>query len=320
MIDATKQETCMEFDRYDFSDPYIDEELARSYKRADARGRMDLLSRIAGRQDKNRKSLPYVLALLAVEDEYVEVREWIARHGRYLDYSDSWSGTRKDPKDNLEERLKLDPDPFVRACLRENSTVFCAGLIPRTAIEDFKNSSHLERLGLMRNPCIDPDLVEMVFAYDDQGLGVTYEERKQLVCAFLTNQSAVSRSYNSSYTYRGEYIHADAQHFSKLWRLISKWPIQKGDNVASAVYVALGAPDSTKAEIYKICKPEHFRWQILENCSLDDIQTLEAAAQDSDENRRGIAEEKLAERKSRREARQSCGTHVTSWRSFRGGV
>jgi hypothetical protein len=88
------------------------------------------------------------IALLAVEDPQVEVRQWIARHGNYLDYSRSHP---EHSNNNLEDYLKNDPDPFVRACLHENPTVFNAW--DRAAwLKYFQEATHMERLALMRNP------------------------------------------------------------------------------------------------------------------------------------------------------------------------
>ena len=61
--------------RYTFTDPYILEELTRAYKRADVKRRIDLLSQFS----TEGNTIPYELALQAVEDQSVEIREWIAR-------------------------------------------------------------------------------------------------------------------------------------------------------------------------------------------------------------------------------------------------
>ena len=83
--------------RYAVLDAYTLEELRREYARADAKRRISLLKKL------NRQSgIPSEIAGLAVKDPGVDVREWIARHGKYL-------------FKELEEYLKNDPDPFVRA-------------------------------------------------------------------------------------------------------------------------------------------------------------------------------------------------------------
>ena len=115
----------MPLPRYAIIDAYTLEELRREYTIADAKGRVSLLKKLY-RQSSYR--IPFEIARLAVEDPEVEVREWIARNGKYLDYSERrWEGDKciiEFPERNLEERLKNDPDPFVRACLRENETAF----------------------------------------------------------------------------------------------------------------------------------------------------------------------------------------------------
>ena len=142
----------------------------------------------------------------------------------------------------------------------------------------------------VRNPETDWLNAEL----EHQRLGLTQQETIQLLAPITTNQSADRRTYDTSDKYcDSNNYRGDANHFSRLWRLVSKWPQQD-----PVVYLRLGAPDSTKAEIYKSCNPGRLRWQILENCSVDDVETLTVAAQDSDDDRRRYAEENLRERQS----------------------
>ena len=101
--------------RYTFYDPYIIEELRRKYQQASAKGRIRLLRQL--------HRPPFEIVLLAVEDTDVEVRQWIARYSdlayRERDFvNGQW--IFKFPERNLSDRLKNDPDAFVRACLQEN--------------------------------------------------------------------------------------------------------------------------------------------------------------------------------------------------------
>jgi hypothetical protein len=178
----------MELGRYTFSDAYILEELRRAYQAADTQGRIRLLQQLY----RDGQRAPFEVAQLAVEDPDVEVHQWIARHGNYLDYRES----RDEHTDrNLEDRLKNDPDPFVRACLRENPTAF-HGWGTTDWIEVFRGATHLERLALMRNPEAEKAhaLIEKLFDYEDQELSINLEARKELILAFLTNNHALSRS------------------------------------------------------------------------------------------------------------------------------
>src|SRR5205809_6954258 len=106
----------MTLSRYQIIDAYTLEELRREYQASDTKGRVRLLRKLY----KDRIP-PYKIVLMAVEDQNVEVRQWIARNGEHLDYQDSRD---EFPNRNLEDRLRNDPDPFVCACLRENLIVF----------------------------------------------------------------------------------------------------------------------------------------------------------------------------------------------------
>jgi hypothetical protein len=82
-------------------------------------------------------------------------------------------------------------------------------------------------------------------------------------------------------------------HVSRLWMLISKWPEGTG-NLQFLVYRYVGAPDETKAEIYRTCATPVWRQAILENCDEDDLQTIELGTQDANDLCRQIAYTKAA--------------------------
>jgi hypothetical protein len=195
---------------------------------------------------------PIEIALLAVEDSHVEVREWIARHGKYLDYQERSDADH--PERNLWSRLKNDPDPFVRACVHENPTLLTKFFFDREEWRAaFRNATHLERLALVRNPALNETLIEQIFDHEDQELGITLEARAELVKAFLTNHHAIRGSFRGKYDFiEGLDSYYTRRHFSRLWKLISKWPEGTG-NLPYAVYRYVGAPDETKAEIYQSC-------------------------------------------------------------------
>ncbi len=71
-----------ELPRYSKLDSYTLEELRRKYQTSDPKARIDLLQNFY----KDDTAPPFEIALVAVEDSNVEVRQWIARHGKYLDY------------------------------------------------------------------------------------------------------------------------------------------------------------------------------------------------------------------------------------------
>src|SRR2546425_2452962 len=197
--------------RYSEIDVYTLGELWREYQASEPRGRIRLFKKLY--RDDRRP--PYEIAQMAVEDPHVEVRQWMARYGRSLDYreqgirflpdvheagpeteSEGESGKKCEiewrfPERDLAARLKNDPDLFVRACLRENPEVFNAYSYEAWR-EYFLEATHLERLALLRNTKIRnaDELIQKIFDKDDQELGVDPEARQQLAWAYLTTAKA----------------------------------------------------------------------------------------------------------------------------------
>ena len=167
----------MTFSRYSIIDAYTLEELRREYQGSDAKTRLRSLEKLY--EDDNIP--PYEIALLAVEDPSVEVRQWIARSGKCLDYrTRRYEGDKliyEHPEKNLEDRLKNDSDPFVRACLRENPTI---SLLSSEWIGWFRESNHIERLALVRNQNVSDSLVERIFDFQDQELGLNLEDQPRI--------------------------------------------------------------------------------------------------------------------------------------------
>lgn len=264
--------------RYAAIDAYTLEELRHEYKNSDIKGRIRLFKRL----QKMGYHAPYEIALLALED--VELGQWMARHA-WLDYRDWDPGNPGErigpPERNLEDRLRNDPDPFVRACLRENPNVFGTFDFIYHWKEYFQESTHLERLALARNPNVCDELIERIFDPEDTELGIGINERSELVKAYLTNAESIRLSYlRSDYGFR-------ECHFSKLWEFISKWP-DASESPQGCVYTWLGADDGTKAKVYQACD-EHLRSAILENSTERDTDTLKLGMKDTDERCREIA-------------------------------
>ncbi|MDV2502508.1 MAG: hypothetical protein RX318_00940 [bacterium] len=282
----------MELHRYDIIDEYTLEELQREYRASDAKGRINILESYY----KRDRQAPYEIALLAVEDSNVEVRQWMARHGKSLDYRERNYGADEPeyqyPERNLEERLKNDPDLFVRACLRENPDVFGTILFIVKWKEWFLEATHLERLALVRNPSVSLDLMVRISDHEDEELGIDLEARKELVLAFLTNTKAQSKKgLEPSEFVDGFQWYLDRKDLSQLWEYISKWPEDIG--VQYAAYRHLNADDGIKAKIYKECNEPLLRSAILENCDPSDTATLSLGIKDSGDNCRYIANSKI---------------------------
>ena len=291
----------MALSRYAIPDTYTLEELSRDYQASDAKGRIGLLHKLY----EGNSVPPYEIALLAVVDPHVEVRQWFARHGKPLDYKKIGPFNRRsivletvkgilqaitsessadETNLNLANRLKNDPDPFVRACLRENPTVFEGW--GGEWIEYFREATHMERLALMRNPEVrwGEKLVVRIFDYEDRELGVDLEERKELVLAFLSNEEALGVCETAELQPSGS---RDFGVLKRLWELASRWPKETG--ILFAVYGSLPADDKTKAQTYQRCDEPVLRREILRNCNAEDTETIGLGMNDPDERCRDMA-------------------------------
>lgn len=141
--------------RYSVIDAYTLEELRREYSSSDIRGRIRLLRTLS----RSWQRPPFEIALMATEDPNAEVRAWLARYGQFRLYEMDRQSAREQlggggntgPQLDPQERLKNDPDPFVRACLRENPKVsWGAGWSDFFGFKAFLDSTPLERLAAVR--------------------------------------------------------------------------------------------------------------------------------------------------------------------------
>jgi hypothetical protein len=162
------------------------------------------------------------------------------------------------PDRNLADRLSKDPDPFVRACLRENPfNHFVKGAAAGVdTIAYFRESTRVERLALVRNPEVADELIEKVFNPKDKDLGVDLEERKGLVLAFLTNKEFLAKKRveaglsNYSVPPDGVTWHSANKFLRTLWQLTSEWPEEAW--IQQAVYRYVPIDDPTKAQVYRV--------------------------------------------------------------------
>lgn len=74
----------MSLSRYAICDAYTLEELRRNYHNLDIQGRINLLQTL----NESDHGIPFEIAVLAVEDQNVQVRQWLARYGEHLDFSE----------------------------------------------------------------------------------------------------------------------------------------------------------------------------------------------------------------------------------------
>jgi hypothetical protein len=294
--------------RYETADDYTTEELKRRYFGSEAIARIALLEQSA--QDLIK--LPIALAMWAATDEDQRVRQWYAHRGRLLDYSQLELGeflekgppelTRRveftsDLKNKREFSLLMifldDPDPFVRACLRENP----AFLDWVGAEEAFHLSNHMERLALLRNSSLAPpwgekaySLLRSLLDIDDQTLKISLDERKQLILAYLANSDE-----------RG-YFRLDSISLLENWQtlneLVAKWGVGSGvlPGCLDVRYPFFLGEDEVVAQFVPQCHDRYRRWILLhtieEGASASNyLKTLSAAASDPDPELRQLAYE-----------------------------
>lgn len=276
--------------RYSAIDEYTLEELVRQYAAATPPERIAIISDLydAGVMP------PFEIALRAVADESAQVRHWMARNARYLDYRDSVEHVG-DPGDlqrfNLHRLLLNDSDHFVRASLYENRHIYADTSIDEWH-QKFSGATHLERLAMVRNPRTHAaiGLLEALFDPESTHFGLSLPEREQIVSALLISRQALTEHHRSGTDLPPEPW--DAHLFSHLWRLISKWPADS--RVRKNIYLYVGTTIKTKAGIYRQCKQATFRADILRNIDPDDSDTLELAMKDQDNLCRFLAYSKVS--------------------------
>ena len=288
-------------DRYSVPDAYTLLELQRRYETADTNGKIAFLEEL-----KLRGPLPFEIELLAVEDPNVKVRQWIARHGNNLKYTSHFRRTdtgwiHENIEPTFYARLDADPDPLVRASLRENPHTVSILLW-----KEFQSCDHLSRLALMRNSELrySRDFLKTLLDPDDNELHIDKREREDLILASLTNADVIkmieekadlSDNPTGEKPYRSDIDSANSL-LNNLWTSAAKWPTEKlPAPVPALVYRHLPANDTTRARIYGSCLQPILRKVILESCSKRDIETLKLGVRDEDDNCRSTARWKIDE-------------------------
>jgi hypothetical protein len=291
----------MALSRYQVIDAYTLEELRRQYNASDAQGRIRLLAKFrktSDERDSKRVQLPFEIVRLAAEDNSAEVRQWIARNGCFEDQD--WQNRLNavpDPIDAVVNHLKIDPDPFVRACLHENRAIFSKP----NADAAFRAATHLERLALVRNPEVvqASELIQKLFDLANTDLGIDLEQRRELALAFVSNPEAQRDSHwhadvsgLQEIAYGNDWaLYESSNHWAAIWGLTAKWPIES--EVGHAVFENIFMNEVVKAEVYQHCKDANLRFQILEACDSTEVQILNLGIKDSDRFCRSAAFSKV---------------------------
>jgi hypothetical protein len=308
----------MSIPRYAVHDAYVVAELRSQYEAADTQGRIKLLEDLSGGPEYRDARLPFELTLLAVSDPSVEVRRWIARNARHLDYRErdglapetylfpdrvkvsdivsefvSQPAGYRFPERNLVARLKDDPEPVVRAALRENPCILGPLSLPHDSLRWFRDSSHFERLALVRNTQVHPRFILQLFDPEDRQLGIELPERCELCWAFLTNRALIEQIVadaglkGNAMPVDGLSFHEATSFLTSIWEHAVRLP----DNyLQMAVFRDVPADDHAKAAAYRACGLSPVRAQIIDSCDPDDdAETLRIARRDSDDECRELA-------------------------------
>ena len=178
--------------RYSFPDPYITEELRKQYNSASSERRLRLLAKL------NKEKIPYGVAVLAVQDPDARVRAWFAKNAVVLRYEPKEQGGECH---DFEATLASDNDPYVNACLYENPMGPGGVQNFDQAMRVFGDAKPLSRLALVRNCNVSLELIEQIFRFDEPKLGISLNERSELVRAFLTNHKVIAQSHKDSFDF-----------------------------------------------------------------------------------------------------------------------
>jgi hypothetical protein len=292
--------------RYSAIDEYTIEELKRTYDRLGQKGRCRLLRKLQAAQ-----KLPAEIAFLAVRDSENAVREWFARFGDFSplpsrkskeEANCGWPELLDKVHQDLRRIVLDDPDPFVRACLRENPSAFY-GIGIELWLKYLRSATHLERLALVRNEKVCPQLIMRIANLDDEELAISTNERTDLLLAFLTNEAALHKLKDQAMLCEdhspGVDVYSDGWSSSEarsvlnaLWQHTLKWPIES--TLHGAVYANVAAEDDVKAQVYQRSSHTGVKLRILDGCRSQDRQTLQRAMRDTDDDCREYAYTKLA--------------------------
>ena len=268
------------------------------------------------RKLQTQHTLPYELAVLAVRDSNSEVREWFARCGDFSPWirrkfqvqpsPDLATGANKDwcqPQEahiadadfsrELVQIVLNDPDPFVRTCLHENSSVFY-GISDERWLKYFRGTDHIGRLALLRNSKVANGLVEKIFNLECSELEINLNERIDLGLAFLSNVYRLHElkdqallcdehhPYNPSGPAPG--LHDAGTLLAAIWKHSSKWPRETG--IPAAIYRSVAVPAHVRSSVYASCGDTSLKFCIIDSCDWLDRETPDIALHDKDEGLR----------------------------------
>ncbi len=280
--------------RYKFPDAYTIEELRGRYEASDVKGRIRLLREFY--DNIFGPELPPEIGTLAAKDDHVEIRRWLARHGRFAAQSSQ----------NIPITLKADSDPLVRACLFENPDFINPIDIAFDWKALFESASHMQRLAMVRNPNTPMGFVCKLLDLNNGEFKIVLSERRELALAFFTNPclevlaADLDRDRTEQRELTSDFLNEIAvdsyifarYYLSQFWELASKWPPES--KIPGLVYQYVPVPESTRRKVFEGCQEPILRSFILKSSTLDDKETLILGMRDSDSSCRWIACERVS--------------------------
>ncbi len=294
--------------RYAALDDYVLEEIRGRYVHGTRDDRMRVLVEVY-----EGKGLPYELAALVVDDPDPQIRRWMAKNARDLDFRQrifeavpTTAENLRKPAEyrysdrNLWDRLAQDADLLVRAALHENPhypAYDTTGLV--FAERTFADLPQSHRLALMRNPGLASlgvkKVVLKVFDTSDETFGLAPKEREELALAYLSNSAAMEASRKTPTVLdvtEASDLHSYEKERRRLWELLAAFPSLE---VRWYGFSYLGGEDKWKAAAYRATDDRGLRSRILINAGAQDTETLRLGTEDADEQCRNLAFDKGAE-------------------------
>lgn len=237
----------IEWDRYIRNDKLSEAELENLYDSTTEKEKIEIT--IEFNKKENRYCMPTLWAELITNKGTLQERITLAKNW--------WTFSRHNEREKpIIERLVNDANILVRCAFYENPESlfllsFDEGIKPM-----FKKLTHMERLALMRNPCVDKELVLKICAIDDNDFSLKDKERKELILAFCTNQKHIENSkkhFLDDSFLDGEDAYLSTELYPKLYDKAFEW-IDKDPHITAAIYKAFSCKGEKKLEIYKKIK------------------------------------------------------------------
>jgi hypothetical protein len=270
--------------RYRVWDAYTKAEFQHHFANGSRQERLQLLAECYA----DGGYLPYKLASLVLEDSDPEIRLWMAKNARYLDYRP----VDKNPDGNLWERLSRDESPLVSAALYENSNAFAFDV----GTDTFPKLPQMCRLAYVRSPihgrCLVSRWAELLLAIFDpsnKSLELVDGDRTDLARAYLTNPAVLAQARSHRCSPEPPWWEMECgQNRHRLWELTCAFPIRRVVETAFE-HFAPHASEEVRLSAYSSTGSSDLRYIILLGARPNDTNLWELASADEDALCRNLA-------------------------------